>query len=567
MLVELNIKNFAIIEDMQINFTKGLNIITGETGAGKSILIEAIGIILGSRSNRDYIQTGCEKAILEGVFYLEDMSSIKPILEEYSIDVQEDNILIITKEIHQNGPSLSRVNGRNLTLTMLKTITKKLVDIFGQHEHQSLLDSTNHQILVDQFGDDKFYQLKEKTKLCYLNWLNEKNKLKKLSMDSSERDREIDILKYQIEEIQDARLTVEDEKNIENEYKKLFNMDEIRLGIEEALSYLNNEDYSGYNILNLLNKSIQQVNNAKKYDERLTTTYKELTNINYELQDLYRDLKDYLEDMDVNSERLIFLTERINLVNKLKNKYGNTIDEIIKFKNEAEGKLDYLLNFEKEYNNTKNNLELLEKELKNLSDRLTLERKKLSKILEKDIMEELNTLNMKNVKFKVDFQVNNGYSSEGQDKIEFLISTNPGENLKPLSRIVSGGEMSRIMLAFKSIIAFSDKMPTLIFDEIDTGISGRTAQIVGEKIQHISRNHQVICISHLPQIAAMADSHYSINKVVKDNKTKTIVSRLNHDDRIKELARLLGGVDLTDVTLKHAEEMIEMSKKLKKNSI
>ena len=319
MLVELNIKNFAIIEDMKVNFTKGLNIITGETGSGKSILIEAIGIILGSRSSREFIQSGYEKAVLEGAFYIEDLSIIGPLLEEYSIDIN-DNMLIITKEIYLNGPSLSRINGRNLTLNMLKNITKKLVDIFGQHEHQSLLDSSNHQNFVDSFGDDELFRLKDRIKSCYLDWVNEKNKLKNYSMDGGERDREIDILRFQIQEIDDARLTEEDEHNIENEYKKLSNINEIYESIKEALFYIDNEDFNGYGILSLINKTILQINNAKKFDESLITIYKQFENINYELQDSYRDISDYLEGINVDEERLSSLIARIDLANTLTNK-------------------------------------------------------------------------------------------------------------------------------------------------------------------------------------------------------------------------------------------------------
>lgn len=565
MLVELNIKNFAIIEDMKINFTNGLNIITGETGSGKSILIEAIGIILGSRSSREFIQTGYDKAVLEGVFYLEDLSLIRPILEEYSIDIN-DNLLIITKEIYSEGPSLSRVNGKNLTLSMLKNITKKLVDIFGQHEHQSLLDSSSHQILIDSFGDDELFKLKDRIKIYYLELVNVKNKFKKYSIDSGERDREIDILKFQIQEIDDARLTEDDEYNIENEFKKLSNISQISKDIKEALSYINNDDFNGYGILDLMNKIILQINNAKKYDENLITLYKQFENINFELQDLYRELSDYLDGIELDGERLSFLTNRIDLVNILKKKYGNSIVKILEFKNNAQKRLDELLNFENEYEKTKGKISELEIKLKEFSDKLTKNRKDISKVLEDKVKEELNTLNMKNVEFKVNFEKNSYFTSEGQDKIEFLISTNPGEELKSLSKIVSGGEMSRIMLAFKSILAFSDQIETLIFDEIDAGISGRTAQIVGEKILAISRNHQVICISHLPQIAALADSHYSINKVVIDNRTRTTVSKLSNEDRIKEMARLLGGIDLTETTLKHAKEMIQMSKKFKEKN-
>ncbi|NLV88617.1 MAG: DNA repair protein RecN [Tissierellia bacterium] len=566
MLVELSIKDFAIIDNIKINFTKGLNVITGETGSGKSILIEALGMILGSRTSKDFIRTGCDKAVLEGVFYIEDLSTLRPILNDLSIDIDHDNLLIITKEIFANGPSLSKVNGRAMNLTMLKTITTKLVDIFGQHEHQSLLDINNHQLLVDAFGDEDFTSLKSTIKELYDELQEEKKKIKSLSMDSGERDREIDILRFQIEEIDEANLTMEDEHSIEAEFKKLSNINKISQSVELALSYLDSDDYDFQGAINLVNKSLSLVSSAKEFDEKLESFFNRLSEINYELQDINRELNYYLNSIDIDMERLNYLHERIDLVNKLKRKYGNSIDSIFKFRDEAEERLNKLLNFEKEYENSLSRIKELEEKLDKNCSKLSEMRKKIANILEENVKAELSQLNMSNVDFKVDFIRTAQFTPQGFDKIEFLISTNPGEGLKPLSKIISGGEMSRIMLAIKSILAFLDKIPTLIFDEIDAGISGRTAQIVGEKIYNISKKHQVICISHLPQIAALADSHFVINKVSKANRTISEVSRLSDQERVEEMARLIGGVDLTTTTLKHASEMIEMSKILKNNS-
>ncbi|MDR7856153.1 DNA repair protein RecN [Tissierella sp.] len=565
MLIELNIKNFAIIENLKVNFTEGLNIITGETGAGKSILIEAIGIILGSRSNRELIQSGYEKAYLEGIFYIEDAKSIMPLLKEYSIELDDDNILIINKEIYLNGPSLSKINGKTITLNMLKDITKKLVDIFGQHEHQSLLDSSNHQIIIDSFGDSELFKLKSSIKSDYEDLMKDKRLLKNLNIDTKDREREMDILRFHIEEIDDARLTEEDEIDIENEYKKLSNVNSISQYITESLSYVSNEDFGSSNIIDLVDKSTSLINNAKKFDENLLDIHSRFESMAYELRDLNRDLLNYLDSIEIDEERLNFLNDRINLVHKLKKKYGDTIIKINNFRDEAEYKLNELVNFETQIENVNRRISKLEERLSVNSESLSSRRKEISKNIEKNLKSELMDLNMPHVDFKVNFERNMEFTVEGKDKIEFLISTNYGEDLKPLSKIVSGGEISRIMLAFKSILAFFDQIPTMIFDEIDTGISGRTAQIVGEKIQQISQGHQVICISHLPQIAALADSHYVINKVITSDRTKTIVTRLSDKDRVAELARLLGGVNLTDTTLRHASEMIEMSKKLKTN--
>lgn len=563
MLVELNIRNFAIIEELKVRFTKGLNILTGETGSGKSILIEAIGIILGSRTSKDLIQTGQEKAFLEGVFYIEDPKVIIPILDKYGVDFAEDNLLIITREIYLNSPTMSRVNGKILNLSMLNDITAKLVDIFGQHEHQSLLDMSKHQMLVDSFGDKELIKLKSIIRLNYEEMILEKRKLKSLSIDSGERDREIDILNFQIQEIEDSRLTKDDEDNIENEYKKLSSVEEISFAAKEVIDSISLDSYENKNILDLMSRNVQVINNVKKFDQGLEPFYTELENIRFQLQDLNRSISNYLEGMEIDAERLSFLEERLELVNKLKKKYGNSIEGILNFRDESLERLEKLNNHEKELEKTNKKILELQDLMRKDSEKLSTKRKEISKLLEQEIKRELNSLNMNKVNFQVDFKRNLELGIDGYDKIEFLISTNLGEGLKPLSKIASGGEMSRIMLGFKSILADFDKIPTMIFDEIDTGISGRTAQIVGEKIYKISKNHQIICISHLPQIAALADSHFVINKVVLDNKTNTIVNRLSEEGRIEEMARLLGGVDLTNTTLKHASEMIEMSKKIK----
>ena len=563
MLVELNIRNFAIIEELQIRFTKGLNILTGETGSGKSILIEAIGIILGSRTSKDLIQTGHDKAFLEGVFYIEDSTVIVPILDKYGVDFAEDNLLIITREIYLNSPTISRVNGKILNLSMLNDITAKLIDIFGQHEHQSLLDMSKHQMLVDSFGDKELIKLKSIIKSNYEDMVLEKRRLKSLSIDSGERDREIDILNFQIQEIEDARLTKDDEDNVENEYKKLSRVEEISFAAKEVINSISLDSYENKNVLDLMSRNIQAINNVKKFDQDLEPFYVELENIRSELQDLNRSISNYLEGIEIDAERLTFLEERLNLINKLKKKYGNSIEEILDFRDKSLERLEKLNNHEKELEKTNKKIASLEASLREDSENLSNKRKEISSILEQEIKKELISLNMNKVNFKVDFKRNSELGIEGYDKIEFMISTNLGEDLKPLSKIASGGEMSRIMLGFKSILAGFDKIPTMIFDEIDTGISGRTAQVVGEKIYKISKEHQIICISHLPQIAALADSHFVINKVVLDNKTKTIVNRLSEDGRIEEMARLLGGVDLTNTTIKHASEMIEMSKKIK----
>lgn len=567
MIVELNISNFAIIDDLKINFAKGFNVLTGETGAGKSIIVEGISMILGQRASRDLVRKGREKSTLEGLFYLEDPVKVQvnTILKKYGIDIDPSNYLLISREIHTNGRSVSRINGRVVTLTMLNKITTNLVDIHGQHEHQSLLNVDNHIKLIDTFGDKELRDLLENVKGKHEELQEEVKKLKKLSLNNIEKDREIDLLKYQIDEINSANLLKYDEEEVLKEYEKMFNIKEIGYSLGEVSDIIHNNNYNNFSILDNINKCISKMSGIKDYDNELVQYNKVLEDINFQLQDLSVNIRNYLESLEIDGERLEFLQERIDTINKIKKKYGNTVEDILQYRNAIEIRLEILLNNEESIKKIKNNIKVIETELMNYCIKLTKIREKLSKNIEISIMKELGELNMNNVVFKVNFDRLENFTSNGWDKIEFLISTNKGEDLKPLSRIVSGGEMSRIMLAFKSILADYDSIPCLIFDEIDIGISGRTAQIVGEKIKMISNNHQIICISHLPQIAALADTHFVIEKYTIEDKTNTIVRKLDDDERINELSRLLGGVDLTDTTKLHAKEMLEMSKKLKFN--
>ena len=564
MIVELNIENFAIVERLNINFTKGLNVLTGETGAGKSIIVEAISLILGGRANKDLIRTGYDKAILEGLFFLEKPKKIERILNQYGIEQDRGNYILITRELHATGRSVSRINGRTVTVNMLNNITKHLVDIHGQHEHQSLLNVESHIDIIDSFGDDSFNELKEKIKSDYIRILNLKKKLKSLSLEEMERDREIDILKYQIEEIDSSNLSVEEDENILIEYNKLNNAQNIESNLGKSVNILQSKEYDSFSTIDSLNEVINLIEEIKDNDIQLEKSYNELINISFELQDITRNLNNYMENIVIDKEQLDFLEDRINTINKLKKKYGNSVQEIFIYRDKIYSKLQLLLNIEEEIQDINKKIKKVEEALKINCELLSEKRKLIGSNLEKEIFRELQELNMKDVVFKINFEEYDYFTISGLDKVEFLISTNPGEKLKPLSKIVSGGEMSRIMLAFKSILAEYDYIPSLIFDEIDTGISGRTAQIVGEKINNISKKHQVICISHLPQIAALADTHFSISKKIIEDKTIVKVKKLNYEERINELARLLGGVDLTNTTKLHAKEMLELTKKIKK---
>lgn len=564
MLLELSIRNFAIIDDLKINFSKDLNVLTGETGSGKSIIIEALGMVLGGRGTRDLISTGADRAILQAVFVLEDENdSIRSFLDEQGIPIDEDGLLIISREISINSPSISRINDKVVTLTILNKISHRLVDIFAQHEHQSLLNTSNHKTIIDSFGDHKHRNLLDEIASIYQGYKENRQLLSEMDIDVMERERLIDLYRFQIDEIDSLQLTPYDDEEIEDDYRKLSNVMEITQGLGQVVEYFSGDGYDTMSLLDSINKSIALLSNISEYDKDLLPLLDRLREANYELQDLNNEFKYYMDNIQLDEERLNILSERLDLVNRLKKKYGNNVQSILDYRDSTEEALDKLLNHENEIRVLREKLREQEEELYGLSKKLSESRRSLALDLEEAITRELDELNMHNVRFKVDFKESPNLASDGIDKIEFLISTNLGEDLKPMSKIASGGEMSRIMLGFKSILAKYDGIPTLIFDEIDSGISGRTAQVVGEKIHKISKERQVISISHLPQIAAMADSQYSIYKEIKKGRVTTFIKKLDEEERVLELAKLLGGVDLTETTINHAKEMLQMTKKLK----
>ena len=559
MLKELRIKDFAIIENLLVEFTEGLNLLTGETGSGKSIIIEALEMVLGGRASKDMVRSGKEKAIVEAMFFLDE--ELREDLKDMGYET--DGVLVLTKEISERYPSVSRINGRPVTLNILKNVTAKLVDIFGQHEHQSLLDTGNHMIIIDSLLDRKGKELLDQVYGEYELYKGLVEKKKKLSVSSQERERELDLLNFQIEEIDNANLKEGDDQEIEMEFKRLDNLKETIAQSLQALTLLKDE-FGEASVIDLLQRAGEIIAQGGRYDKELKEYGKTLQGITYELEDLYREMAAYVENLDVDQEALFVLRERLDIVNSLKKKYGNSVNQILDYRNEIESRHQSLQNLDQELQEVEREIQKIKDSLLQRSELLGKMRRSLAESLEEKMERELSSLNMDNIRFKVHFKTKEEPSSKGMDQIEFLISTNPGEDLKPLAKIVSGGEMSRIMLAFKGILADKDNMPTLVFDEIDTGISGRTAQVVGEKIKRISKGHQVISISHLPQIAALADTHFAIRKDSQRERTITRVEKLTEGDRIEELARILGGVEVTETTRRHAEEMLLMSNKVKK---
>lgn len=552
MLIELKIENFAIIENLTIEWGSGLNILTGETGSGKSIIIDALGMVLGGRSNKDLIKTGAEYAYVEAVFsfYNEDLSKF---LSENGFEIGE--LIVLSRQINRNKPSITRINGRVATQSVMTYISSKLVDVYAQEENQYLMSPKNQMDLIDDFCTIE-HKKKQENLLNLFEGIK-KYEEKKASLENfeSSREREIDLLTYQIKEIEDANLTPYDDEDLENDFKKFSNSSLVRENLEATLNLLRG-DYEVSAVEDGIDKAVSFFSNVKKFEPDLDEIYKELENIRFNISSVYKEIESYLENMDIDQEKFMYLEARIDTVNSLKKKYGYNIEEINKFKSEAELRLKELKNFEENLNNISQKIDELYKESLNLAQEISKDRKTVSKWLEENVEKEISKLNINNARFKINIYEKE-LSSTGIDRIEYMISTNIGEDFKPLSKIASGGEMSRIMLGFKSIIASKDNIPTVIFDEIDSGISGMTANIVGKKIKELSNDRQVIVISHLPQIVSKANSHYKIYKEINKNKTRTYVKKLKNSERVGEIARLIGSEEITDLTLKAAKEMIE----------
>lgn len=551
MLLELNIENFAIIENMKIEFEPGLNVLTGETGSGKSIIIDSLGLVLGQRANKDIIKKGKDRAFIEAVFSSYDEET-KDLLLEYGIE--SGDLVVVSKEIREKGPTITRVNNRTVTSQILSKISSHLIDIFAQHESISLMDNKNQLKLIDDFSGKDQGQLLENLKDLVHEINSLKNEYHEKSTMEQNKDREIDLLEYQIKEIEDAGLSDYDDEEIYDDFNVLNNMTDTLIKLSEAKSLIN-EGYETSSLEDILDKVIANVVEVTRYNKDLKEVEENLEDIRFRVSDIAKDLDRYVSSSEVDEERLQFLRERIDLVNNLKLKYGNNVKAINSFYEEISERLRFLQNFEDNLNKLLKKIEEREAEATVLAEKISQKRKKTSEILEKKVEEEINKLNIKDAKFKIEIKEKE-LSFDGIDKIEFLIAPNLGQDLMPMAKVASGGEMSRIMLGFKSIIAEKDNIPTLVFDEIDTGISGKTAQIVGNKIKEVSKDRQVIVISHLPQIVALADTHFAIKKDVVNNSTISTIDKLSYDERVNEVARLIGGMNVSEIAIETAKEMI-----------
>jgi len=570
-LIQLEIKNIALIDEISIELGEGLNILTGETGAGKSIIIDSINAVLGGRfSAKDIIKSGKEQASVTAVFSVE-YERLSDLLDESGIEPQEDSCLIISREFNLSGKNICRINGRIVPVSLLKQVGERIIDIHGQHENQSLLNPQNHIELLDSFGSGRIFPLKQK----YIKLLSEyrelTGRLKKLTENQRERETRIDLLRYQVSEIKNAQLKPGEDQELESRRTILANSEKINSSLTKAYGLLYGGDISYSTAFDNIGKALAHLNEICGIDESFQSLCSRIEDITYQLQDICHEIRMTSESVEYNPELLGETEERLDLVNRLKRKYGKTIEDILEYCSKAEAELDELEHCEENSARILDELKKIDAELFEIARHISKEREKAAAQMEKLIMRELEDLEMKNTRFKVNIEFEGSkdeeggrkYLNNGMDTVEFLISPNPGEPLKPLSKIASGGEMSRIMLAIKNVLANIDRIPILIFDEIDSGISGRVAQKVGEKLLRISRSHQVICVTHLAQIASMADNHYQIEKNTTGCKTFTTVKKLEGDSVKLEIARMLGGTNISEISLKHAEEMLHYSLSLK----
>ena len=534
MINTLHIKNVGIIDEISIDLNKGFNVLTGETGAGKTLIIGSLEILAGGRFSKEMIRKGEEYSFVE-------MS--------ISINSQED--IILSREINVSGKNLCKINGRMVTVKELKSFMETIIDIHGQHDNQSLLKSGLHIKLLDKFAGVELKNIKTEYVEKYNRYKKIKEEFAKNYGDDRERQRKLDLLNYQLNEILEAKLKKGEEEELEEKKKKILNSEKLSKNLQIA----ENE------ILNISLDSIQSAMKALEKIEDINNEYKKsseaIRSIYYDLEDIGRSIADYAEDISFNEREIEDVEARLNLISSLKRKYGNNLEEILKYKDQIEKEIFEIENLEEYTNKLKLDLKELEKEMKDICRQIHQIREKTSKILSEEIQKDLIDLEMKNTKFKVDIKYSeeNPFTENGQEEIEFLIMTNVGEDFKPLAKIASGGEMSRIMLAIKRVLADVDEVETLVFDEIDTGISGVAANKVAEKIKQISKTHQIICVTHLATIAAKGDINYYINKQVVDGKTRTNISLLKDENLLKEIARIASG-EVTAISLQYASELI-----------
>ena len=557
MLQELSVKNFAIISSLQLEFQMGMTVLTGETGAGKSIIIDAMGLLTGGRGSSDYIRQGANKCTLEGLFSMPKSQELKQLLEELGIETEEDS-LVIQRDISASGKNVCRVNGRIVNITNLKRIGEYLVDIHGQNEHQELMQSERHIDMLDEFGGKKLLTVKEKYTRAYQEYRALEAKVRKRQKNEKEFAQRMDMLHFQSDEIASAQLVAGEEEQLLEERNKLNNFQKIADALTISYAALNGEDDSS---LDKIGTSMNELASIESLDPEYKTLSDTVQNAYYLLQEASGDLSRLIDGLELDEGRLNEVENRLELIRQMKRKYGDSIETILSYYEEITKELaeaDFL-------EGGTGDLEALLAEKQQAAHQQALvlrkERKRLAKELEQQILTELKELYLERTEFEVRFTELEHLQENGLDGVEFYITTNPGEPLKPLVRVASGGELSRVMLAMKTIFSQTQGITSIVFDEVDTGVSGRVAQAIADKIYQISENSQVMCITHLPQVAAVADEHYFIEKEIVAGRTETSVRILSEKERVNEIARMLAGSEITKLTIEHAQELLAMAKK------
>lgn len=555
MLVSLHVKNLALIEETEVEFAPGLNILTGETGAGKSILIGSINLVLGAKADKELIRRGAEYALVE-LMFSDESGRVKEKLKEMELPWEED-MVVLTRRI-QPARSTSRINGETVTARQLKEVSELLLDIHGQHEHQSLLHKRKHQEILDAYAGEELLGLLSEVRRLYRERNRIGEEIAGQSLDEAARKRELELLHFELQEIEGAGLKAGEDEELENRYRRMVNSQKIGEALGAGYQYTGGEEGAATRI----GRAVRELHSVASLDSGLEGLSEQITEIESLLNDFNRELSDYMEEMEFDGEEYAQTEERLNLLNHLKEKYGNTIEKVIAYGEELGEKIEKLEDYENYMQDLQKQYEEVDLALVKQCEKVSALRRQKAEILSEILKKALAELNFLSVEFAIRIE-RKEIAADGFDDVEFMISTNPGEALKPLGLVASGGELSRIMLGIKTVLAEEDAVDTLIFDEIDAGISGRTAWKVSEKLGTLSRAHQVICITHLPQIAAMADTHFVIEKQTDGSSTVTAIQKLAEQGALEELARLLGADELSQAALSNAQEIKEQAAKIK----
>lgn len=555
------VNNFALIEKANIDFSNGLNILTGETGAGKSILIDALNTVLGGRASNEYIREGCDYFRVEALFDISSLEPVKELADKYAISTEDDGTLIISRRFNTTGKNLIMINGCHVTLSVLKLFGQKLVDMHGQHENQALLRPETHLGLLDLFDKDITVEV-DKYRKIFRKWQDVSKQITELEDNIRERVQRLDMLIWQTNEIAAAGLKPDEELELENQIKVLTNMEKITKSVTKAYGLLDEENGTE-SILSLVAKAKRELDYAVRFDKSLEPQLQMLTDILYQLKELSMDLGGYVDGVEYNPAQLTRLHERMDIIYKLRNKYGATTKDILAYYEKSLKEIDSMNASDDQKAKLHNEQKILKEQLMVLADIIDRKRRSSAKLMSDLVCSHLQKLGMPNCLFNIEVSNTDSLNSFGNNEVSIVFSANPGEVPKPLHKVASGGELSRIALAIKTVCAKRDAIGTVVFDEIDSGIGGKTAQMVGERIAMVAANKQVLCITHSPQIACMADNHLNIEKQVQANRTKTKIIKLNTDQRKLELAKMIAGIDLTKAAIENAGQMI-MTAKLKK---